>query len=238
MKMYDLVQFLKKYKELSSDEIMKMRYEVFAAWNVLIEEFNNLCLDDPEIEAARVEVEKVREIIGFDTEEEFATYAYTANEGLGDDLEEPVYEFNRKEYKKIMTMVKNFDVEEKKLLEKLNRVKASNALFKEQKIAHLEDSLKVIRHIKRDYGVAVAKEQEKLKYLDNAATLVTPVEEKYKKLLLAKAKEYMTKKIEKNPALITLETYHFPYDSTRAIYQVVKEVRSMVEVLAKSNKRG
>ena len=129
MKVGNLAKSLEKYYSLSSSEVKDVQNKVEADWKILCKEFNNLCQQDDKLVSLKKEIEQIDSIIYFDTKANFKTYSYTANEGLGTEFEEEVYEFNKKDYKEIMRTLETFKEKEAKISEKIEKLKKSNRLF-------------------------------------------------------------------------------------------------------------
>jgi len=229
MEMLDLVKVIREYKTLDEKRAIDLRRELHEQWDNLNEEFKEICNKDVKIYEVSREYEKVLRIINFDTKSNFETYAYTANEGLGEEFEEPVYEFNPSDYKKIRKTIENFENDKKVLITKIEKLRNSKTTpFKEQTLKKLEDELKNRQYIVDEYSLALEKQKQKEYYLENKETLVIPVKEQYKELLTNKAKEFLNEKLQENPSLIVAPHHPGSHYSGRALCSVMGEVKNKV----------
>ena len=101
MNFKELALILNNYSNSDSNKRFAMHSEAKDTWNDVLKEFTDLCRKDPKLKQLKTAVDTIYSIIYFNEKENFKTYAYTANEGLGEEFEEDIYKFNKKDFQKI-----------------------------------------------------------------------------------------------------------------------------------------
>ena len=174
-----------------------------AKWNEVVNRYYELCDNDEVFGELFDKVKELREILSFNIRDCFQVYSHTVND-FDPEASEDIYVYSEEKFQEAKYIHENFKDIEKSIRDKIDRIKNSPlALFKEKRIAKLESELELKRKISVYYAECMEKEKRRLHYLENKATLVDPIVEKYEDVMETYAKQALGEFIEEHPYLVS-----------------------------------
>lgn len=200
MKDLEFEKALLSYSTATGEQRVELDKDIDKRWDELTKRYRDLCNNDPDFVETLITVRNIHHVMDFTVYDAYSDYTHPENY---ENIDDAPYEFQEERYKKHQFISTHYDELVEDLTAKLDRLKTSILVFdRETKIKKVEDELKYYKEAKEQYDKCQEMLKKQEEYKKNKATLVDPVEQKYKEILIKHAKVSIEEYLEKYPQLI------------------------------------
>ncbi len=238
-KIYNLIS---KYTMLNEQDKKAIDNKISDAWLNVFISYAELCNQDKSLKETALKLIEMDKVLNFNlTNDRYQKISavYNAN-----DIENIVYnyEFDEKQYKKDELLAKNWDMVEKRILEKINKVKNQKVLpFKEKILKMLNKDLEIKQERVKYYNESIEKQKQK-EEMERQKPLYDKLNQSYTSSLKKYAKQAVDEFVEKNPLILctkhtshlSLSNVEMPYP-TNALNEYANSIRD--DVIKSQNKQ-
>lgn len=193
----ELEQVVLKYLTASEEQKRDMNKQIKDAWVNLSQKYAALCKGDERYLTIFERIQKIHNAMHFNE------YNYYSKTVYIEELDDYNNEFDKKTYNNHKYIYENQNSLISKTKNKLEKLKGSKfAINRENKIKELEAKLEYYDEAINHYRYCLEMMDVQKEYTDNFNTIVKPVEEEYKEILLKHAQTSIKDIINQEPVIV------------------------------------
>ena len=238
----EIKRVIKNYNSLSDKEKKIVDEKINSAWHKVVDKFFEVCQKDQELNRCIDACDEYNDVIFFNLEDEFSSYAYTVNE-FDPEFSEDIYEFDPKKLDDAKHTAQNIDRIRVKIQNEITRIKnARIAINRQARIEKYEKLLHQKERVAKHYNECMKKQALKKEYLEKRDTMFLPYKRKRDELLHKHALEVLEPALNSVPALACVRhtslissSKHDRYYSTDALNDISNEVRDNANLALKGS---
>ena len=197
METISLEKILVKYLIGSEQNKKEIDSQINEAWSKLSEKYEKACNCDQQYCEVFERIKELHHIMDFNVYDYYSRTIYV------EEFDDYNQEFDKKTYENHKYIYENQDALLLKISRELEKLRTSKIVFnRANRIKELEDKLAYYNHAIEKYSYYIEMKNKQTEYKENYETMVKPLEDEYKNILLAHGQTVLKEALEETPVII------------------------------------